>query len=86
MQDALFGENLMRTTLTIEDDVLTAAREMAAREGKTIGEVISSLARQALRPKNPTRNKRNGVPLLPIRPGVARVTPELVNRLREELP
>jgi len=75
----------MRTTLTIEDDVLAAAKELAAREGKSIGEVISSLARQALRPKTSGR-KRNGVPLLPVRPGVNRVTPELVNRLRDELP
>ena len=38
----------MRTTLNIEDDVLLAARERARREGRTIGEVLSDLARQAL--------------------------------------
>lgn len=74
----------MRTTLTIEDDVLAAAKELAAREGKSVGEVISSLARQALRPRNLSRNKRNGVPLLPLRPGVSRITLELVNQLRDE--
>jgi len=76
----------VRTTLSIEDDVLAAAKELAAREGKSIGEVISALARQALRPKNTTRNRRNGIPLLPLRPGSPRVTPELVNHLRDELP
>ena len=76
----------MRTTLSIEDDVLAAAKELAAREGKSLGEVISSLARQALRPKRAARGRRNGVPLLPLRPGGARVTPELVNKLRDELP
>jgi hypothetical protein len=76
----------MRTTLTIEDDVLAAAKELADREGKTVGEVISGLARQALRPAKPARNKRNGVRLLPVRPGASRVTPELVNQLRDELP
>ncbi len=75
----------MRTTLSIEDDVLAAAKELAAREGKTIGEVISELARQALRPKNPPKNRRNGVLLLPVRPGTMRVTPELVNQLRDEI-
>jgi hypothetical protein len=75
----------MRTTLSIEDDVLAAAKELAAREGKTVGEVISALARQALRPKSRGKNRRNGVPLLPVRPGVTRVTPQLVNELRDEL-
>ena len=38
----------MRTTLTIEDDVLFAAKSLARREGRSVGEVISDLARQAL--------------------------------------
>ena len=38
----------MRTTLDIADDVLQAAKERAHREKKTVGEVISELARSAL--------------------------------------
>ncbi len=76
----------MRTTLSIEDDVLAAAKELAAREGKSVGEVISTLAREALRPKRTGRRTRNGVPLLPLRSGSKRVTLELVNQLRDELP
>ncbi len=38
----------MRTTLDIADDVLSAARELARKQGRTAGEIISSLARQAL--------------------------------------
>jgi hypothetical protein len=76
---------VMRTTLSIDDDVLSAAREMAAAQDKTVGEVISSLARQALIPAESRRKTRNGVPLLPVRVGTARVTSELVNQLREEL-
>ena len=37
----------MRTTLDIADDVLFAARDLARREKKSLGEVISDLARQA---------------------------------------
>jgi predicted transposase YdaD len=37
----------MRTTLDIADDVLLAAKELARRERKSIGEVISNLTRQA---------------------------------------
>jgi len=76
----------MRTTLSIDDDVLAAAKGMAAVQHKTVGEVLSSLARQALQSKAPSGNMRNGVPLLTPRPGAPPVTPELVNQLRDELP
>lgn len=76
----------MRTTLVIDDDVLSAAREMAAMEQKSVGEVISSLARRALSPAETKARRRNGVPLLKVRKGSPRVTSELVHRLREELP
>jgi hypothetical protein len=75
----------MRTTLAIDDDVLAAAKEIAATERKSVGEVISALARQAMRPTPSTRATRNGVPLLPVRPGTPRVTSELVRRLDQEL-
>ncbi len=75
----------MRTTLAIDDDVLAAARELAMTERKSVGEVISSLARRALRPAETARKTRNGVPLLPINPNSPRVTSELVHQLREEL-
>ncbi|HWG16512.1 MAG TPA: hypothetical protein VN678_01530 [Acidobacteriaceae bacterium] len=76
----------MRTTLSIEDDVLAAAKELAATHRKTLGEVISQLARKALQPAVTTKATRNGVPLLPARTGGQRVTSELVQKLREELP
>ncbi|MES2632562.1 MAG: antitoxin [Pseudomonadota bacterium] len=37
----------MRTTLDIADDVLFAAKELAKREKKTLGETISELVRRA---------------------------------------
>jgi len=75
----------MRTTLTIDDDVLAAAKRLAARQHRSVGEVISALARQALRPTMASRT-RNGVPLLPVREGAAPVTRELVNQMRDESP
>lgn len=77
----------MRTTLAIDDDVLAAARHLAERDQKSVGEVISTLARQGLaRGARVVRTERNGVPLLPSRRGATPVTPELVNQLRDELP
>lgn len=74
----------MRTTLAIDDDVLTAAKAIARQQQKTIGEVVSDLARRALhRPQ--TATTRNGVPLLPRRDDQAVVTLDIVNSLRDEL-
>lgn len=76
----------MRTTLTIDDDVLAVARGMAEAQSRTIGEVITGLARQALRPAKARPAIRNGIRLLPIQPGSTPVTLEHVNQLRDELP
>lgn len=76
----------MRTTLTIDDDVLAAARGLAEAQHKTIGEVITGLARRGLAPSDPLLATRNGIPQLPIRAGSRPVTMELVNQLRDELP
>ena len=74
----------MRTTLAIDDDVLAAAKHLADRERKSVGEVISTLARQGLTPAvGKTRPVRNGIPLLPRQKGGAAVTLELVNQLRD---
>lgn len=75
----------MRTTLAIDDDVLTAAKAIAQQQHKSVGEVVSDLARRALRrPRAST--SRNGVPLLPMSDPQAVVTLEMVNALRDELP
>ena len=77
----------MRTTLAIDDDVLAAAKHLAEREHKSLGEVITLLARQGLsRQIRGARAVRNGVPLLPARKGATPVTLELVNQLRDESP
>jgi hypothetical protein len=74
----------MRTTLDIDEDVLQAARELAAARQTTIGKALSEMARQSLSPREGGSAVRNGVPLLPPRPGEALVTMEHVNRLRDD--
>ena len=69
----------MRTTLAIDDDVLAAAKRLATKQNKSLGEVISALARRALQSRGPSKQRvRNGVPLLRVFAPV-----KLVNRLRE---
>lgn len=74
----------VRTTLDIDEDILESAKELAARRRTTAGRVLSELARSALAPRDRTRRKRNGVPILPKQRGTRLVTPEIVNRLRDE--
>ncbi len=76
----------MRTTLTIDDDVLNAARERAEFERKTVGEVISSAARNGFFPADPAPATRNGIRLLPVQPGAGISTVELIRELMDELP
>ena len=79
----------MRTTLDIDEDVLLATKELAKRERKTAGKLMSDLMREAL--KNRATGSTTDGPsrefygFRPIPAGGAVVTNELVDRLREEL-
>jgi hypothetical protein len=86
----------MRTTLDIDDDILAAAKELGRAEGKTAGQVISDLVRQAI--TAPTQQGLHGQPglseepavfagiwpTLPNRQGVI-ITPQLVRGIQDEI-
>lgn len=77
----------MRTTLDIADDVLQAAKERARREGRTAGEVISDLVRQALTSTPARKSSREPDAVHGFRPFGSRggiVTNALIDRLRED--
>lgn len=81
----------MRTTIDIDEDVLAAAKERARAEGKTMGQMISELARQALTtPSNPGFSEAQAAyqvsswPTLPNRQGLI-VTTELIDRILDEI-
>jgi hypothetical protein len=77
----------MRTTLDIAPDVLQAARERSRREKKTIGAVISELARSALTAAPVVPQAREPKPVHGFRPFPKRggiVTNELIDALRED--
>jgi hypothetical protein len=77
----------MRTTLSLDDDVLLAVKERARREGRSAGAVLSDLARQALTGQHqaaqPAETEEfHGFHPLPHR-GEA-VSNALIDRLRED--
>ncbi len=88
----------MRTTLDIADDVLFAAKEVARREKKPLGQIISELARRAFAqsadglpypprsdyapPQVSERIASYGIQPLPARGGL--VSNDLIDRLRDQ--
>ena len=85
----LDAKHQMRTTLSLDDDVLAAAKVLARQRKQPIGSVISELARQGLAQANrqnpePAHIKRNGLMLIPHRLDGSPVDLELVNNLRED--
>lgn len=86
----------MRTTIDIDDDVLAAAKDLARAEGRTMGQIISDLARRGLMAPGADALAMPGFaeaqaafnastwPTLPGRAGVI-VTSEMIERIEAEL-
>jgi hypothetical protein len=77
----------MRTTLSIDDDVLQAVKERAKRQRRSVGEVLSDLARQALTGQHKTGAEATAEPFYGFEPFPHRgpaVSNDLIDQLREE--
>ncbi len=55
----------MRTTVSLDDDVFEAARGLVRASGKTLGQVLSQLARRGLRAQDDYAI-RNGLPVFTV--------------------
>lgn len=72
----------MRTTLDLDEDVLVAARELASGRRRSLGSVISDLARRGL---TPARIETGGdLPVISVPAGTPPITPEMVRRALDE--
>jgi hypothetical protein len=72
----------MRTTLDLDPDLIAAARELAAAERRSLGSVVSELARRGL-----TRAQvaaEGDVPVIRVPAGTPPITPEMVRRALDE--
>ena len=78
----------MRTTLDIDDDILSAAKTLAAQERKPVGQFVSELLRGALHARSggaTVVRSRERYGFSPIPAGGAVVTNEVVNEIRDGL-
>ena len=76
----------MRTTLTIDDDVLAVARALAARRGVSLGSAVSDLARRGFRGTGAADQEHDGVPVFRVPPDAPPITSEDVQRALDEWP
>lgn len=72
----------MRTTLELDDAVVSAARELAEIEGRSLGSVISDLARRELTPAKV--DSTGDLPVIRVPKGSPPITPEMVRRAMDE--
>lgn len=72
----------MRTTLDIDEDVAAAAKELASGERRSLGSVISELARRGLTPAKV--DVEDGLPVIRVPAGTPPITPEMVRRALDE--
>lgn len=66
----------MRTTLSIDDDVLEDARGIARAEGRSLGEVVTDLLRRSLAPAG--IRVRDGFPAFDVPADAPPITTEQV--------
>ncbi|WP_417563520.1 hypothetical protein [Microbacterium sp.] len=71
--------------MTIDDDVLRAARLFAHAHGVSLGDALSELARRGIEPPTGGEAIRHGVRLLPVNEAATGATLDEVNRLRDEV-
>lgn len=72
----------MRTTLAIDDDVLEEVRQIASVEGRSVGAVLSSLARRSLVPVG--IDSSGDVPVFDVPADAPRITSADVSKALEE--
>lgn len=74
----------MRTTVNLDEDVMRAVRSLARERGESLGSVISSLVRDALRRPTDAVVYDLDVPVFRVREDAPPITPEMVQSALEE--
>jgi hypothetical protein len=72
----------VRTTLDLDPDVVAAARELAGTQRRSLGSIISELARRGLTPGQVEID--DGLPVIRVPHGTPAITPGMVRRALDE--
>jgi hypothetical protein len=76
----------VRTTLNVDDDVLAAARSLARAQGRSVGVVLSELARRGLAPIPRLGTGSGGFPTFEPPPDAPPLTVEAVRAAHDDEP
>jgi hypothetical protein len=75
---------LMRTTVDIDDDVLAAAKALAASERRSLGKVLSDLVRRGLAPRLVVVEDDGLFPVVRVGSEASPITPDKVRAALDE--
>ncbi|MGH9489268.1 MAG: hypothetical protein ACRD17_02045 [Terriglobales bacterium] len=76
---------MMRTTVTLDDDVYQAAQHLARGTGERLGKVLSALARRGLEvPASSRRRRSRRFPVFPVPAGSPVIPASRVQRALDE--
>ena len=75
----------MRTTVTIDDDLMEAAKALAVQRRVAVGKVISELMRKGLNTERPIHVGKSGFPTFQVPVGARPITLETVKKAEDEV-
>jgi hypothetical protein len=81
---AAHDDGVVRTTLNLADDVAEAARALAHAERRSLGDVVSELARRGLTPVPARVANDDGLPVFAMPADAAPITGGMVRRALDE--
>ena len=77
-------DDVMRTTLNLDGDIVEAARSLARVERRSLGDVVSALARRGLAPDMARLSEDGGFPAFAVPPDASPITEEMVRTALDE--
>lgn len=75
----------MRTTVDLDPEILSAARQLAAARSISLGKALSELARRGLAPQKLGGTSRTGFPVFDVSTGARPLTSEDVRRDEDDV-
>jgi uncharacterized protein YggE len=73
----------MRTTVNLDDDVYQAATSLARSSGRSLGKVLSQIARKGLQPE-PMKRKKGGLPTFTVSKNAPMVPGDRIQKFWDE--
>jgi len=76
---------VVRTTITVDDDVYQAAMHLSRTSGERLGKVLSTLARRGLKPADvPSRRSTRRFPVFDVPPDAPVIPASRIQRVIDE--